>query len=309
MAQMLAQPSEVLQMGADFVDNGAMFRRSLDLVKASWSVIKGDRQLLWLPLISGLASLIVIGTFAVPVILSSHSTTNASGSSSTSLGPIGYVFIALGYFVLAYITIYFRTAMICAANRRLDGGEATLNQALTDARQHAGKILPWAIVSATVSLVLQAVEQKAGFLGRIVVSLIGAAWSLVTFLVLPVLVLENVGVGTSIKRSVELFKHTWGENMIGNGGIGLIGMLACIPGALLVFVGIASGSGAVLAIMVILGVAWIALVVTVASAMTGVFMTALYRFATTGEGVGPYSSDMLTSAFKPKKNRGFGNNN
>lgn len=54
-------------------------------------------------------------------------------------------------------------------------------------------------------MILRSLEERAGFLGRIVIGLIGMAWSLITFLVLPILVLEGVGVGTAIKRSGELF--------------------------------------------------------------------------------------------------------
>ena len=40
---------------------------------------------------------------------------------------------------------------------------------------------------------LQALEQRAGIVGRIVIGLVGMAWALVTMLVLPVLVIEQVG--------------------------------------------------------------------------------------------------------------------
>ena len=82
------------------------------------------------------------------------------------------------------------------------------------------------MLSATVSLVLRAIEERSGIVGRIVGSLVGLAWSLVTFLVLPVLVIEQIGPIQAVKRSAELFKHTWGENMIANAGIGIVAMVA-----------------------------------------------------------------------------------
>ena len=91
-------------------------------------------------------------------------------------------------------------------------------------------LLPWAVLSATVSLVLRAIEERAGIVGRIVGSLVGLAWSLVTFLVLPVLVIEQLGPIDAVKRSAELFKQTWGENMIANAGIGLVALFATIVG-------------------------------------------------------------------------------
>ena len=143
------------------------FRRSFALLKASWGVLSNDKELLWLPVISGLCALIVAASFGVPVFLTGNDTTTSTGSSTFQLGATGYVLIALAYFVLAYVTIFFNTALVWAANERLDGRDPTLGSALGAARARAGVILPWAIVSATVSLLIRAVEERAGFLGRI----------------------------------------------------------------------------------------------------------------------------------------------
>ena len=75
-------------------------------------------------------------------------------------------------------------------------------------------------------------KSASGIVGRIVGSLVGLAWSLVTFLVLPVLVIEQIGPIQAVKRSAELFKHTWGENMIANAGIGIVALVATLVGVL-----------------------------------------------------------------------------
>lgn len=277
-----------------------MFRRSWVLGKTSWGVIKGDRELLWLPVLSGIATLIAIVVFVSPVLLTLNETRTATGGTDHSVSAIGWVSIALSYFVLAYIAMYFRTAMICAANERLSGGDPTLRSALAGARRHAGKILPWALVSATVTVVLQAIEQRAGFVGRIITTIVGVAWTLITFLVLPVIVVEGLGVGGAVKKSGSLFKDTWGENMIGNGGIGLVSLVLCIPALVVGFVAIASGLLPIVILGLVLAVAWLGLVATVTSAMTGVYQTALYRYAT-GQPTGPFSGEALAAAFRPKK--------
>ena len=69
-------------------------------------------------------------------------------------------------------------------------------------------------------MVLQAIEERFGIIGTIVARLVGLAWNLVTFLVVPILVLEDLGVGDALKRSKDLFKKTWGENVIGQFGLG-----------------------------------------------------------------------------------------
>jgi hypothetical protein len=165
-------------------------------------------------------------------------------------------------------------------------------------------LLPWAVLSATVSIILRAFEERAGVLGRIVGSLIGLAWSLVTFLVLPVLVIEQIGPIDAVKRSAALFKKTWGENMIANAGIGLVALgatlVGLLPCALLMAVG-----GPVAVLGIVIAVAWIVGVQLIAATLTGILQTALYRFATAGTAPG-FDDEQLRGAFRPRRTGGGG---
>jgi hypothetical protein len=273
--------------------------RTIELAKASWQVLKADKELLLLPVLSLIATILVAATFLAPILL---------GGDATALedpGPVGYVLLFAAYVVLAFITIFFNAALVHAANERLDGGDPTLGSAIRGALMRVGRILPWAIVSATVSIILRAIEERAGAFGRIISAIGGVAWSLVTFLVIPVLVIEGVGVGEAVKRSGALFKKTWGENVAAQVGFGLIGFLAMLPAFLIGAGGVAAG-GAIAVMGVAAAVVWVLTVVMVLSALNGIFQTALYRHAAgVAAGSGPFGADELQSAFQPK-GRGSG---
>ena len=282
------------------------WQRSKQLASASWSVLRQDKELMVLPLISGIASLAMAATFLVPIYLSSQHT-DAYGSRTTSFGPLQYVGMFLMYVVLAYITIFFRTAILCGADERMKGGNPSLSSSLAGAGAHAGKILPWAIVSATVSVILRGVEERAGFLGRIVIGLVGMAWTVVTFLVLPILVFEGLGVTDAVKRSAQMLKHTWGENLIVNGGIGLFGMLLMLPAFVLIGLGVATGAGPAIAVTVGIAAVWIIAITCWTNAMSSVFQLALYRYATDGQAPAAFAAADLGGAFRQKgSGRGFG---
>ena len=268
---------------------------SFALAKASWRVLRADKELIVLPLMSGAASIIVALSFFVPLFL-------AQGLDVTEdPGPVEYVLLFTMYVVLAYVTIFFNAALVHAAHERLSGGDPTLKSPLAGARSRAGRILPWAIVSATVSVVLRAIEQRVGALGRLLVGLVGLAWSLVTFLVLPLIVIEGVGVGDAIRESKDLFKRTWGENVAAQVGFGLLGFLAGLPGVLIAFVG-ASVGGAIAGVAILAAVIWIIGAVAAVAAMSVIFQTALYHFAVDGKVPSGYFSDAaMRSAFAPKR--------
>jgi len=265
---------------------------SIQLLKASWEVLKADKELIALPIISGVVSVIVALSFFVPLFL-------AQGLSvAEDPGPLEYILLFTMYAALAYVTIFFNTALVHAAHERLGGGDPTIKSALRGARARAGKILPWALVSATVSVLLRALEERVGVLGRIVVSLVGLAWSLVTFLVLPLIVIEGVGVGEAIRRSKDLFKRTWGENVAAQVGFGLLGFVAILPGVLIAVVGVGLG-GAIAGIAILVAVIWIVGVIAAIAAMSVIFQTALYHFAVDGEVPSGFFSDgQMRAAFE-----------
>lgn len=267
---------------------------TIQLAKASWNVLKADRELLLLPIMSALATIVVAATFLVPIFI------RGGEDVAESLTPIEYVLLLVLYLSLAFVTIFFNAALVHAANERLQGGDPTIRSALRGAASRAHRILPWALLSATVSMILRAVEERGGALGRIVGGIAGVAWSLVTFLVIPVLVVEDIGVGDAVKRSGSLFKRTWGENVAAQIGFGLLGLVASLP-AVLVFALGAAGGGAVLGVAIVVAVVWIALVAVTMAALNGIFQTALYHYAVDGSVPGGFfPQQALSGAFAPR---------
>ncbi len=277
--------------------------RSWSLATSSWGVLRDDKELIALPAISAVASLVGAAPFFAGAFLTA-STTGTGGNEGLQIGPVGYVLMFIGYLVSAYVAIFFQAALIHAANDRLEGGNPTLGSALAGAGERAGKILPWALLSATVSVILRSLQERSGVLGRIVIGLVGMAWTLVTFLVLPIVVIEGAGLKDALSRSVSSFKHTWGENVVGNAGIGIVSVLAVLAGAgLLVPLAVVGfvNDIAVLAIAAIaLLVIWLIVVSVFSAALTGVFQTALYRYAVHGEASPGFDAEQIQGAFRPK---------
>jgi hypothetical protein len=275
------------------------FDRSIALAKASWGVLRRDKELAVLPLISVLAWLVIAATFFAPIALVAN---DASNGDSWTSNPVTWVLGFAGYVALSYVVIFFNAAIVCGADERLRGGDPTVGSALRGAMDRAGVLLPWAVLSATVSLILRAIEERSGLLGRIVAGLVGIAWSLVTFLVLPILVVERIGVVDAVKRSTELFKRTWGEQVVTNGGISIIGFVVLIAGAL-VTVPLFLIGGAAAFLGIVLLVAWFGIVISVMTTLSGIVQLALYRYAVDGAVPGFGDDDLLRNAFRPRRRR------
>jgi hypothetical protein len=251
------------------------------LAKTSWAVLKKDRELLWIPVLSFLASAAVIVVVLVLTFLT-LSTTSSHGDTTMELNPAMIVVFLVGALLLGIISVFFNGALVAGAHERLTGGDPTVRSAVGRAFSRIGGLVPWALITTTVGLVLQALRDRAGWLGRIVTHMLDMAWQVVTFLTVPAIVIDNLGPIEGLKRSASLLRRTWGENIAARVGFGLLGFILILPAAVVVGLFIASGWTVLMVIGVIAGAAWVAVVVVVLTALNAIFQTALYLYATTG---------------------------
>lgn len=274
------------------------FKRSADLVKVCATVLRQDTHLLVFPFISAIASIMVVLCFALPMF--GLKAFDGLGGNNAMVYSAAFLFYVVQYFVI----FYFNVALVGATMIRMDGGTPSVKDGLAVANSRLGSILGYAVIAATVGVILRAIQERVGFLGRIIVGMLGVGWTVATFLVVPVLVARDTGPIQSIKDSAELLKRTWGENVIGQVGMGLffsllsfaivLGGLALAGGALYI------GSVALAILVMVLGVMLLLISFLVQSALSGIYSAALYRYASGGsESIG-FDNNVLNAAFQPK---------
>jgi hypothetical protein len=277
------------------------FARSWALAKASLSVLRSDKELLVFPLLSVLAVVLVAATFLLPLFGFGMLEQADRGDGL----PPGFYILGFAFYLVQYFVVFFfTTALVGAAMQRLDGGDPTVGSGLRIAAGKWVSILGYAAIAATVGMILRGIEQRAGIVGKLVAGFVGVAWTLATFLTVPVLVAQDVGPVEAVKQSATLLKRTWGESLIGNGGIGLIGGLAMVAvmivgGVLAVFLIQAGlgGLGIAVGALALLAFAGIALV---QAALGGIYSAALYRYATAGDAPAGFDGVLLRDAFQRK---------
>jgi hypothetical protein len=264
--------------------------RSFQLVGQSYRILMQDKELMILPLISGAIIVVVVASFAFAFGL--------NASRVERHGADAYLPLFLMYVAAYAIGIFFQAAVVAGATERMRGGDPTVASALAAAGRRLGPILMWAVVAGTVGMVIRAILDRVGFVGRIVASLLGAAWSLATFFVVPVLVLEEHSIGESFTRSVNVFKQTWGETVVGGTSLGAVAVCAWVT--LVAVVGLLAYVGTGMIALVVMGVGAVSLMVFF-SALQGVYVASLYRYATEGHGPSGVDGDLLRQAFVPKR--------
>ena len=272
--------------------------RSLALVKTGWSILMADKKLLVFPILSGIVTIAVILTFVLPLLVT------GAFMSMSSMGPVLYYGAPLRVLrgqlfcrdLLQYGIDQLRQ---CTAERE---GDVHYGGSLKAAR-HLPAIIGWAILSATVGLILHLLQERAGFIGDIVLSIIGGVWSLVTFFVVPVLILEDKGVFESLKESVDLIKKTWGESIVGSAGMAVVFVMIGVIAASVFWPPCSSGMRIIFGVALALFLIFIVLLAVIYYAMQGIFVTALYTYAKTGAVPPAFNSDLIQNAFAPRNSR------
>lgn len=271
-------------------------KRGWALTKKSWGLLREHRELIRLPLYGAVATIPLAIVFLGPGLYLLDDDVLAGAI------PL----LVIGVFVLSVVGFYFSVGLAAAADKIFRGEQATVGDGLAVARERFTQILGWAAVSTAISVLMGVLEEYGGVAGTIAARFVGMAWSLITFISVPVIAIEGTGPLETLKRSGSLFRERWGQQITGNLAIGgavfLLGVLPSVAlGALGVVIWTSAGFAG--ALLVVLGAIGLAISLLISKALSGIFGVALYRYALDGEAVGGFTPEELESAVKIKGTR------
>jgi len=265
--------------------------RGWNLAKQSLSVVLTDGSLAALVVLGAIASVLIAAALFIPAAV-----------SWPGDRVLGGILVVAGVYSTTAMGVFFAVALATAAADVLDGRDATVGRSLSVASGKLGPILGWALILTTVNIVLQVITERAGLVGAIAGRFLGVAWSLATFLVVPIVALEGLGAGDALKRSGGIFRQRWGSQIVGQVSIsGLFFICGVIPGIALGALGVASGSRGLAIGMVAAGAVVVIASMILAAAARAVFSVALYRFATGAGAPAPFSGNDLEQVVRQRR--------
>ncbi|HSI20818.1 MAG TPA: DUF6159 family protein [Verrucomicrobiae bacterium] len=287
--------------------------RSFQLLQASRQVFTINPSLVWYPFValaSFLSTLILViaplsaGGAYLAYRLGYLTEANAeSFFDSPYLAIVGVLFV----FALQLVTIFVNTAFYIAAEAALNGEKMRMRLAFSKAWTHRKRLAQWAIVGTLVGVILNIIHEKAGWAGKFISIIGNIAWTMATIFIIPTLVTHDMGPIDSLKHSAGLFKRTWGENVVAQFSLGLISLFAVLaiilfPGAILMI--LVAGAPIVtwmIVTEVLIKLSLLFALIAYTSSLQIIFNAALYRYAETGDYIGPFSQEMISGAYHSKK--------
>ena len=249
--------------------------RGWRLTAASWRLTWRNRTVLTLAILGAIAG---SAAFAAAVILAS------SGRLGPSQIDHGHLVAGalLGFYPLAFLGVFFDVAMAAAAGASLDGGRMKIGEALRSAHHRVLGIALWAFVTALFAFLLRIAGFDSPGSSVIAVWSLALLWVVATIFIVPILALEDAGLGETVRVSRTLLGRSWRENLTGLAVIGLGASFIAIPSTFFLFVGAASavltpGGGAL--IVSAIGLLGLVLARVIGGSIRQVFAVALYRYA------------------------------
>ena len=273
--------------------------RSWSLIKASAAIVRSNKSLLLFPIVSGIATIVIVVLFLLP-LADGWDLDRSSSAGETTI----YVWLGLLYLTLYFVSLFFNTALVSVALLRLTGSPGGVGDGFARAATRLPAIFGYALLAASVGVLLRMIEERAGWIGRITAGLIGLTWSVATFLVVPTLAARDVGPIEALTQSATLLKRTWGENIAGNAGIGFgftLVYISIVVGTIALLAGIPTRSPEILVAIVVTAVALLLAMIILHSALQGVYAAALYCYATSGEAATGFQAAALDGAFRNRR--------
>ena len=280
--------------------------RSWRITRLSFGVIRQDKEMLWFPILAGFFSLLFSAALIVPTFVLRV----GQAEGVPGMGPLQIVATFATYFGLAFIATFFNVCVVFTTRVRLSGGDATFMDSIKFALGRVHLILGWSLVSATVGLLLRALDsaaEKSGLVGKILLlilrTILASAWSIMTIFVVPAMVYRNLGPIDAIRDSMATLRQTWGESLVRYYGLGLASFVCALPFVLLFVAGIGVSStvapiGIAIVVLAALGLLAVSLVFGVANT---VYNTALYHYATSGGAPPGFDPELLAGTFTRRK--------
>ncbi|MEO0510887.1 MAG: DUF6159 family protein [Verrucomicrobiota bacterium] len=253
--------------------------RSWEFAKLSYGTLRDHKHLIVFPVISTAATILVLMSFLLPLKLTGTLDTWLASIDSAEGAPEDlsmYIATFAFYFCNYFAIVFFNTALIASVMDIFEGGKGNLSFGLKFAAKRIHAIFGWALVSACVGMILNALERNEK-IGRFVASLIGSAWTALTYFVIPVIVSEGLGPVAAIKESMNVLKKEWGTALTGNFSMGTFAFLLLLPVIALGFLlGMSLGPALAIAVCVPLGI----LAVLISTTADAIFKAYLYSYAT-----------------------------
>ena len=210
------------------------------MTKLGIAVVRADPELMVYTLLSGILSLLAIGvgisgSIGLDVLATDPECVGEECGSELIFGHMAIWFVF--YLIVSIITVFWNAAIIASAYERLTAGtNPSFSYGIGQAMKCLPQIFIWGLIAGTVGLFIQILEGLANnddsppplrLVAGIASFIIGVAWWILTFFVVPIIVLERASVFDSMGRSPELFRGTWGEDVASHIGTGLL-MTLCI---------------------------------------------------------------------------------
>lgn len=279
------------------------FRASYLLVVESFELLRKDKEIIFFPILSlffNLIALIALAGFFYATLFFSGVDLKEMKESQNNLSIIHYVFIFAIYMTSVFITTFFNAGLVSIVLARINGRDLSFKDGLGNAFKNVRKIFIWSLISATVGTLMRIIFDRSKLFGRIVISILGATWGVLTFFIVPVLVSENKSSFESIKESGIAFKRVWGETLITHFSTGLFFGAVYLLAILVYIATLFSKNFYIIIISTTVLAIFFVLTAVVSSTLNAIFRVVLYEYAKYGRMPDNFTPELILNAIKKK---------
>lgn len=276
--------------------------RSFTLFKSIWHLLMEDKRMLWFPILSFICLIILFIPYAMALIgIWVETGGEQANYSITPHDSIYFGILSFIFYILVYmIATFFNAALIYYADGKLNDQPMDVKKSLAFAWSRFGLIFVWSVIAATVGLLLNMLSRHEA-IARIIEAIIGTVWSLISFLALPVIVIEGKTPFKAISEAVNIFKKVWGENITISTGLGLLLLLFFALGGGIFYISTQISYPSISIGLLLFSILFCFVVGIVFAALNQILATALYLYARSGKVPVGFDEEMLQNTVRKRR--------
>lgn len=291
---------------------------SRTITKQTWGVVKANPYMLLFPVMAGVVGIVVVlvvGGAGLAILGVQGAFDDArvvadGGDLPTSTVVTGVIVLIIAAYLATLVTQICMAGLVHCANEEMHGRDSSFGSGLAAAFAHLPALLGWAAIQTLVGWLLSMIQGNGGdniiinIIRLVLASLAAVVWSVISFFVLPMIMLRGKGPISGIKESVGLIRQTWGKQIAGGVRLGgMVFLIAFLPALVLMGGGIfamVADKVALGAPLVTLGVIVLLAAQALISALRAVFSVALLHYAEDQQAIGPFQAAELQAAVRVK---------
>lgn len=182
---------------------------SWKFTKSCFSFFAQNKSLILIPFLSLLISFVILILEGFFLFENYFKNMNEVQEANQINWTEAYISFFILYFSINFISLFFNSALIACAIQRMQKQSCSIAEGLKMAMSRMVKIFVWSLINGSIGLVFKLLQRSHRGVRSLLLGTMGFSWAIVSYFVLPLIVIDDLNPWSALHQSFQAFKGNW----------------------------------------------------------------------------------------------------